>query len=189
MFIAEDDERKQKLRCQVVREQPFRSTSSDVTQATDRCNVDYQFLPCAPPLPPDAKDSDATQLVVDSALPLPPPDSATTQHGDVLQLADTAIGAANSGAQPSARRRLRTKTRLGATKAVTQLRSQVRFKRPPWFPRTTTLSSRELRCIQSFAASFEKSCSHGFLHHEVSREADGIFDTPVQVHDPRDPSP
>ena len=169
MFIAEDDERKQKFRCQVVREQPFRSTSSDVSQATDRCNVDYQFLPCAPPLPPDAEDSHVTQLAVDPpalpnncALPLPPPDSATTQHGDVLQLADTAIGAANSGAQPSARRRLRTKTRLGATKAVSQLRSQVRFKRPPWFPRTATLSSRELRCIQSFAASFEKAAAMDF---------------------------
>ena len=150
MFIAEDDERKQQFRCQVVREQPFRSTSSDVSQATDRCNVDYQFLPCAPPLPPDAEDSDATQLVVDSALPLPPPDSATTQQGDVLQSA--------------ARRRLRTKTRLGATKAVTQLRSQVRFKRPPWFPRTTTLSSRELGGIQSFSLHhLKKSCSHVFF--------------------------
>ena len=158
MFIAEDDERKQQFRCQVVREQPFRSTSSDVSQATDRCNVDYQFLPCAPPLPPDAEDSDATQLVVDSALPLPPPDSATTEQGDVLQLADTAIGVAKS----AARRRLRTKTRSGATKAGTQLRTQVRFKRPPWFPRTSTMSSRELRCIQSFAASFEKAASIDF---------------------------
>ena len=175
MFIAEDDERKQQFRCQVVREQPFRSTSSDVSQATDRCNVDYQFLPCAPPLPPDAEDSDATQLVVDSALPLPPPDSATTQQGDVLQSA--------------ARRRLRTKTRLGATKAGTQLRTQVRFKRPPWFPRTATLSSRELRCIQSFAASFEKAASmDSYITKYQGKPMESL--TPhVQVHDPRDPSP
>ena len=34
VFIAEDDERKQEFRCQVVREQPFRSTSNDVSQAS-----------------------------------------------------------------------------------------------------------------------------------------------------------
>ena len=62
VFIAEDDERKQEFRCQVVREQPFRSTTNDVAQSTNRCNVDYQFLPCAPPLPADGQDSDATQL-------------------------------------------------------------------------------------------------------------------------------
>ena len=62
MFIADDDERNQEFRCQVVREQPFRSTSNDVTQVTDRCNVDYQFLPCAPPLPADTDDNNVTQL-------------------------------------------------------------------------------------------------------------------------------
>ena len=35
VFIAEDNERNQEFRCQVVREQPFRSTSNDVAQATD----------------------------------------------------------------------------------------------------------------------------------------------------------
>ena len=103
MFIEEDDDRKQQFRCQVVREQPFRSTSSDVSQVTDRCNVDYQFLPCAPPLPPDTEDSDVVQLAVDSALAMPASDSATTQQGDAPQSA--------------ARRRVRTKTRFGATKA------------------------------------------------------------------------
>ena len=148
MFIEEDDDRKQQFRCQVVREQPFRSTSNDVSQVTDRCNVDYQFLPCAPPLPPDTEDSDVVQLAVDSALAMPASDSATTQQDDALQSV--------------ARRRVRTKTRFGATKADTQLRTQVRFKRPPWFPRTSTMSPRELRCIQSFAASFEKAASMDF---------------------------
>ena len=46
-----------KFRVQVRREQPFRSTSNDVCQATDRCNVDFQFLSCAPPT-----DGDAAQL-------------------------------------------------------------------------------------------------------------------------------
>jgi hypothetical protein len=50
-FIAETDERNQEFRCQVVREQPFRSSTNDVSQATDRCNLDFQFLFCAPPLP------------------------------------------------------------------------------------------------------------------------------------------
>ena len=43
-------------------------TTSDVAQVTDRCNVDFQFLPCAPPLPRDdkepARDSDAAQPAV-----------------------------------------------------------------------------------------------------------------------------
>ena len=158
VFIAEDDERKQEFRCQVVRGQPFRSTSNDATQAIDCCNVDYQLLPCAPPLPPDAEDNNATQL---AACP-PANDSATAQHGDVTQLADCTNLAANNAAQPSARRRLRTKTRSGVTKAVSQTRSQVRFKKPPWFPKSVTLSSREQRCIQSFAASFEKAAAMDF---------------------------
>ena len=59
-YIEETDDRKQEYRCQLKREQPFRSTSNDVCQATDGCNVDYQFLSCAPPRAPDA--SDASQL-------------------------------------------------------------------------------------------------------------------------------
>ena len=70
MFIEEDDDRKQQFRYQVVREQPFRSTSNDVSQVTDRCNVDYQFLACVPPLPPEAEDGDAYQLAGTSALVL-----------------------------------------------------------------------------------------------------------------------
>ena len=62
-------------------------------QVTNRCNVDDQFLSCAPPLPPDVKDSDATQLVACSTAvastcalprPLPPDDSVSAQHGDVV---------------------------------------------------------------------------------------------------------
>ena len=135
VFIAEDDERKQEFRCQVVREQPFRSTSNDVAQSTDRCNVDYQFLSCAPPLPTDGQDSDATQLA-----------------------ACNPSEAANVALQPAAGRRLRTKTRPGATKYG----SRVRHKKPPWFPASMTLSSREQRCIQSFAASFQKAAAMDF---------------------------
>ena len=55
-YIADTDDRNQEFRCQVRREQPFRSTTNDVAQVTDSCNVDYQFLSCAPPLPPDDKE-------------------------------------------------------------------------------------------------------------------------------------
>jgi len=113
------------------------STHGD-SQATDRCNVDFQFLPCAPPLPPDAEDSNATQLAACTTI------------------------AASSASQPSARRRLRTKTRLGATKAAPQPRSQLRLKKPPWFPKSVTLSSREQLCIQGFAAAFEKAAAMDF---------------------------
>jgi len=149
VFIAEDDERKQEFRCQVVREQPFRSTSNDVTQATNRCNVDYQFLACAPPLPEDTEDSNATQLAAGAA-------STKSHHGDVTQLADGTV--ANNATQPVARRRIRTKTRQGVTKATSQLRSN----KPPWFPKSVNLSPKEQRCILSFAASFQKAAAMDF---------------------------
>ena len=46
--ICDTDERNQEHRCLVKREQPFRSTTNDVCQVCDRCNVDFQFLLCAP---------------------------------------------------------------------------------------------------------------------------------------------
>ena len=66
-YIEEDEDRNDQHRCKVIRDQPFRSTSNDVSQASDRCNVDYQFLPCPPLLPSDVEDAnedhDASQLV------------------------------------------------------------------------------------------------------------------------------
>ena len=47
-YVEETDDRNQKHRIQVVRTQPFRSASNDVCQVCNRCNVDYQFLACAP---------------------------------------------------------------------------------------------------------------------------------------------
>jgi hypothetical protein len=49
-----------------------------------------------------------------------------------------------------------------ATKAVEQPRSQVRFKKPAWFPKSVTISSREQLCIQGFAAAFEKAAAMDF---------------------------
>ena len=47
-YIETSDERGDRYRCKVVREQPFRSASTDVGQATVRCNIDAQYLPCGP---------------------------------------------------------------------------------------------------------------------------------------------
>ena len=55
------DDHNQEFRCQVCREQLFRSVSNDVAQATNRCNVDFQFLFCAPPLPA-VSNGDATEV-------------------------------------------------------------------------------------------------------------------------------
>ena len=62
-FIEGSDARNQQFRCQLKRETPLRSTSNDVCQACDRCNVDYQYLVCGPP--DDALEDDATELVPD----------------------------------------------------------------------------------------------------------------------------
>ena len=64
-YVEASDDRNQEFRCQLKREQPVRSTSNDVCQVNDRCNVDFQFLPCAPPDALAANDgqNDAPQLV------------------------------------------------------------------------------------------------------------------------------
>ena len=43
-YIEEDDEPNDQYRCKVKREHPFRSTSNDVSQSGDRCNVAARHL-------------------------------------------------------------------------------------------------------------------------------------------------
>ena len=141
-YIADTDDRNQEFRCQVRREQPFRSTTNDVTQAADRCNVDFQFLPCAPPLPRDdeepAPDNDAPQLEADSAR-------------------------ANSGAaQPAVPRRRRIRKKTGVVKDVGKPAVKKRWQRPAWFPGSASLSSKDKACVTSFAAAFRKAASMDF---------------------------
>jgi hypothetical protein len=66
-YIEDTDDRNQQFRCQLKRETPLRSTSNDVCQVTDRCNVDYQFLVCAPT--ECGEENDAPQLVPSDAAP------------------------------------------------------------------------------------------------------------------------
>ena len=70
-YIEECEDRNQEFRCMVRREQPFRSTSNDVAQVTNRCNVDFQFLFCAPPLPSESLGAAQPQAaaVTDDAAP------------------------------------------------------------------------------------------------------------------------
>ena len=72
-YVEASDDRNQEFRCQLKREHPLRSTSNDVCQVTARCNVDFQFLSCAPP--EAACENDAPQLVPQSDAPqlVPPP--------------------------------------------------------------------------------------------------------------------
>ena len=65
--VEETDDRNQQFRCQLKREHPLRSTSNDVCQVCDRCNVDYQFLGCAPVQCSD--ENDAPQLVPSDVAP------------------------------------------------------------------------------------------------------------------------
>ncbi len=48
-FIATGNEENEFGKAVVVREMPFRSSSSDVLQATIRCNADYQYQKRAVP--------------------------------------------------------------------------------------------------------------------------------------------
>ena len=67
-YVENSNCRNQEYRCQLKRETPLRSTSNDVCQVTVRCNVDFQFLVCAPP--ETAFENDAPQLVPDSVAPI-----------------------------------------------------------------------------------------------------------------------
>ena len=136
-YIADTDDRNQEFRCQVRREQLFRSTSNDVAQATDRCNVDFQFLFCAPPLPPDVGQP----------------------SGGALQ---PAAAAGEDEALRPKRRRLTWKTPDLHKRAVFVRKSG---DCPSWFLAATTLPKTERACIKGFAASFQKAA--GLLHHEI----------------------
>ncbi len=59
--MEDTDDRNQQFRCQLKRKTPLRSTSNDVCQVTDRCNVDFQYLVCAPSQCDD--ENDALQIV------------------------------------------------------------------------------------------------------------------------------
>ncbi len=100
-FIDFSDDRNQRCRCQVRRDQPFRSSSNDVSQVSDRCNVDFQFLMCAPD-----ESADAAEV-------LQPGGAAQPAQGEPPAPAPT---------QPAKRRRLTRKTATkknpGSTKAT-----------------------------------------------------------------------
>jgi hypothetical protein len=146
-YIEENDDRNQEFRCQVRREQPFRSTSNDVAQATSWCNVDFQFLFCAPPLPATAT----------------PPASR-----GVLQPA--AVAGADEAAPeplPKQKKRLTKKTPdLHRRKTPDLYRRPALVRKlgdcPAWFPSAGTLSIAERVCIKGFAASFQKAAAMDF---------------------------
>ena len=133
-FIADTDDRNQEFRCQVRREQPFRSTSNDVAQVTDRCNVDFQFLFCAPPAPPD-----------DEGLSGAAQPAAQAKAGDA--------------SRPLKRRRLRAKT--GGVQLLRAF-GPPSGQRPAWFTGTARLTQTERMCIRGFAASFQKAAAMDF---------------------------
>jgi hypothetical protein len=78
-YVEDSDDRNQQFRCQLKRETPLRSTSNDVCQVLDRCNVDYQFLQCAPAECCD--ENDAPQLVPIDAAPSKTTELAKQKRG------------------------------------------------------------------------------------------------------------
>ena len=129
-YFETNDERRQEFRCQVPREQPFRSTSNDVAQVTDRCNVDFQFLICAPPLP--------------------------SNEGSAGDDVEPVTSAGDCALDRSKRRRLTE--RPPALEKVHSICRRPRVC-PAWFPRASSLTKSERACIQGFAASFQKAAS------------------------------
>jgi len=136
-YIEETDDRNQQFRCQCRREQPFRSTSNDVCQVTDRCNVDFQFLFCAPSLPPA---------------------ESPQSNGSASQPA-AAVPGKDEASRPPKRRRLTQKTPACHQRPV---HKRAADDSPSWFPSATSLSSSERACIRSFAASFQKAHAIGY---------------------------
>ena len=136
-FIEESDERNQQARCQVKRVQPFRSTSNDVAQVGDRCNVDYQFLVCAPA----AASTDGTPQSADSSSAAPP-DAPALQS-----------------VQPQKRRRLAKKTDAGSQNLA---RMQKPNNTKKWCYAIGAVHSQAPAVLESFAVAFRKAYAMDF---------------------------
>ena len=132
--MEKDDDRNHQFRCQLKREQPLRSTSNDVCQVTDRCNVDFQFLPCAPV---ETTDTDnATQLVA----------------GDATQPACH---------EPRKSRRLTKKTKDVTKRRVAASRTKNEMK---WLYgcNVSSMGSSDRQLTRSFLAAFRKAYAMDF---------------------------
>ncbi len=136
-FIDFSDDRNQRCRCQVRRDQPFRSASNDVCQVTDRCNVDFQFLMCAPDEAADAAEA--------------------LQPGGAAQSAQDAAPAP-AAAQPAKRRRLTKKT---ATKKAVVPRKHISSGKK-WLYGCGSLQAEDAAVVESFQAAFQKAFSMDF---------------------------
>ncbi len=134
-YIAETDDRNQEFRCQARREQTFHSTSNDAAQVSNRCNVDFQFLFCAPPAPPDEQDgrNSAPQSACSTEAPPPP--------------------------APKRRRRW-TKAALTTVASQPRLAPSTAF-----LPGEASLSLAVRRCIHGFTTAFQQGRCPGLLHH------------------------
>ncbi len=122
---------------------PFRSASNDVCQVTDRCNVDFQFLMCAPDETADAAEA------------LQPCGAAQSAH-------DSAH--APAAAQPAKRRRLTKKTATkknpGATKAMAPRQHLSGSKK--WLYGCASLQLEDAAVVESFQVAFQKAFSMDF---------------------------
>ena len=150
-FIEESDDRNQQCRCQVKRLQPFRSASNDVAQVTSRCNVDYQFLACAPAA---VSTGDAPQLAISNAL-------ATASTSDAAQFAisNTNVSQSFDSSQLQKRRRLTKKTNVLIKQSAQKQKTKTTRK---WFYRGGALHAGEQATMESFAAAFQKAYAMDF---------------------------
>ena len=175
-FVAEDDHRNQQFRCQVCREQPFRGTSNDVAQVCSRCNVDYQFLSCAPAWPEgdpggacQSAASGASQPVVglaDVQGGASQPAGSSASQAVVEPLDSTGgdsqparcVEAAENA--PPKRRRISGKTtplRTGAQRPV-----KTNGSAAAWLPGVVLNTPRERACVRLIQSSFAKAAGMDF---------------------------
>ena len=141
-FVDSTDDRNQRCRCQVRRDQPFRSSTNDVCQVSNRCNVDFQFLMCAPV---------ESAVVADENQP-----SGASQPAQVEALAP---------AQVTKRRRLTRKT-PGATKATPAVGNGsalvYQSSARKWLYACGPLQPADQGVVESFQVAFQKAFSMDF---------------------------
>ena len=142
-YVEETDDRHQKHRIQVRREQPFRSASTDVGQVCNRCNVDYQFLPCAPSEATTEHPGDALQ-------------SGASEAGGASQPAAAVSGASQPAEAAPARRRIRGKT------APQRQRPRKLVPECKWCYGVSRLAARVAQTLRSFADAFRKAMAMDF---------------------------
>ena len=142
-----------------------RSTSNDIAQVCLRCNVDYQYLPCAPVWPANEEGDSA---LLGAAVPPGTGDGGAGQPAGAEGDAGTGDG---GGGQPAAqdahpeqppRKRTRIRGKTNPPPSVGRPPVKKRDGRASWLPGVSVQTPAESACLRAIRTSFAKAAGMDF---------------------------